>query len=97
MVEQVRQLRHWRIPVYDGYRDALVGMLHAEALMRRVLEDRDLSQVQPQDILHPVIMVPPTKKVDEMLGFLAAVLPAGIRLLASGTPRRAPGGCQGVP
>jgi len=69
MVDQVRQLRHRRIPVYDGHRDALVGMLHAEALMELVLEDRDFGQVQPEDILCSVIMVPPTKKVDEMLGF----------------------------
>jgi len=37
--------------------------------MQMVLEDRDFSKLQTHDILHPVIMVPPTGKVDEMLGF----------------------------
>lgn len=69
MVEQVRQLRHRRIPVYRGHRDTLVGMLHAEDLMQMALEAIDFSGLQAEDILHPVIMVPPTKKVDEMFEF----------------------------
>jgi len=69
MVEQVRQLQHRRIPVYRGHRDTLVGMLNAEELMQKVLEDVDFSRLQPEDILHPVTMVPPTKKVDEMFEF----------------------------
>jgi CBS domain containing-hemolysin-like protein len=69
MVAQVRELRHRRIPVYCGNRDTLVGILHAEDLMQMALEDRDFSKLQPSDILRPVIMVPPTKKVDEMFEF----------------------------
>jgi CBS domain containing-hemolysin-like protein len=70
MVEKVRQLRHRRIPVYQGHRDTLVGMLHAEELMQMSLDDTDFSSLQPENILRPVIMVPPTKKVDEMFEFL---------------------------
>jgi CBS domain containing-hemolysin-like protein len=69
MVELVQQLQHRRIPVYRNHRDTLVGMLHAEDLMRMVLEDVDFSLLQPEEIMHPVIMVPPTKKVDEMFEF----------------------------
>jgi len=69
MVEKVRQLRHRRIPVYRGNRDNLVGMIHAENLMRMALEDVDFAALSPDDVLQPVIMVPPTKKVDEMFDF----------------------------
>ena len=69
MVERVRELRHRRIPVYRGNRDNLVGMVHAENLMRMALEDVDFSALRPEDVLRPIIMVPPTKKVDEMFEF----------------------------
>ena len=69
MVDSVRALRHRRIPVYRGSRDHLVGMIHAENLMRMALEDVDFSLLQPEDVLQPIIMVPPTKKVDEMFEF----------------------------
>ena len=69
MVDKVRQLRHRRIPVFRGNRDTLVGMIHAETLMRMALDDVDFSQLKPEDVLQPVIMVPPTKKVDEMFEF----------------------------
>jgi len=69
MVEQVRQLRKRRVPVCRGNRDTLVGMLHAEDLMEMALEDVDFSLVREEDILHPITMVPPTKKVDEMFDF----------------------------
>lgn len=72
MVEQVRQLRHSRIPVYRGNRDTLVGFIHAEDLMRLALEDTDFSTLKPEEILRPPIMVPPTKKVDEMFEFFLA-------------------------
>ncbi|MGD8914214.1 MAG: hemolysin family protein, partial [Candidatus Thiodiazotropha sp.] len=69
MLEKVRQLKHRRIPVYQGHRDALVGMLHAEDFMQKALEDADFSLIQAEEMLHPVTMVPPTKKVVEMFEF----------------------------
>lgn len=69
MVEEVRRLRHRRIPVCRGNRDTLVGMIHAENLMKMALDDVDFGLLQPGDVLQPVIMVPPTKKVDEMFEF----------------------------
>ncbi len=69
MVEKVRQLHHRRIPVYRENRDTLVGMIHAENLMQMALDDVDFSLLKPEDVLQPVIMVPPTKKVDEMFEF----------------------------
>jgi len=69
MLGAVQKLQHRRIPVYHTHRDNLVGMLHAEELMQMMLEGVEFNLLQPQEILHPVIMVPPTKKVDEMFEF----------------------------
>ncbi len=69
MVAQVRQRGHRRIPVYRSNRDTLVGMLHAEDLMQMILEGKDFELMRPEDILRPVVMVPATKKVDEMFEF----------------------------
>jgi CBS domain containing-hemolysin-like protein len=44
-------------------------MIHAENLMQMALDDVDFNLLQPGDVLQPVIMVPPTKKVDEMFEF----------------------------
>ena len=69
IVERVRELRHTRLPVYNRTRDDLVGFIHAEDIMQRILDDTDFSSVQLADLLHPVVIVPPTKKIDEMLDF----------------------------
>ena len=69
MVAEVRRLRHRRIPVFRDTYDNIVGFIHAEDLMRLALEDTDFADLQPEEILHPPIMVPPTKKVDEMFEF----------------------------
>ena len=69
MVAQVRHLRHRRIPVYRSHRDTLIGMIHAEDLMHFALEGVDFATLEQEVLLHPVTMVPPTKKVDEMFEF----------------------------
>lgn len=69
IVGQVRAIRHARIPVYRDTRDHVVGFIHAEDLLRLVLEDADLTKVSLEEILRPPVMVPLTKKVDEMFDF----------------------------
>jgi CBS domain containing-hemolysin-like protein len=69
IVEQVRSLRYTRMPVYRGSRDNLVGFIHAEDILQRVLDDTDFNTLKIDDILHPPVIVPPTKKVDEMFDF----------------------------
>ncbi len=69
MVEVFRHYKHPRVPVYHGQRDNLVGFLHAETILGLVLDKVDLSSLEPHDILHPPIVVPLTKKVDEMFDF----------------------------
>lgn len=69
LVQTVLRVQHRRIPVYHDSRDRLVGIIHAEVLMQMMLEGIDLEQLRIEDLMKPVIMVPPTKKVDEMFEF----------------------------
>jgi len=69
LVEQVRTLRYTRLPVFRGTRDNLVGFIHAEDIMRHVLDDADFGSMKIENILRPPVIVPPTKKVDEMFDF----------------------------
>ena len=69
MVEQFRTFRHPRVPVFRSHRDNLVGFVHAEDILRLVLDATDLSELQPDNIMHTPVVVPLTKKVDEMFDF----------------------------
>lgn len=64
----VKQRRH-RIPVYKRFRDNVIGFLHAEDILRLVMDKADLSSLELEDIMHPPVMVPLTKKVDEMFDY----------------------------
>jgi CBS domain containing-hemolysin-like protein len=72
MVERFRTFRHPRVPVYRTHRDNLVGFLHAEDILRLVLDNTDLSTLTADDIMHTPVVVPLTKKVDEMFDFFTA-------------------------
>ncbi len=72
MVEQFRAFRHPRVPVFRVHRDNLVGFVHAEDILRLVLDDTDLSALDVDDIMHLPVVVPLTKKVDEMFDFFTA-------------------------
>ena len=67
-----RRYRHPRVPVYRGSRDNLVGFLHAEDIVRIVFDEADISTVTLDDLLRPPVVVPLTKKVDEMFDFFQA-------------------------
>jgi len=69
MVERFRTFRHPRVPVFRVHRDNLVGFVHAEDILRHLIDNTDLSTLQPDDIMHPPVVVPLTKKVDEMFDF----------------------------
>jgi len=69
MVEQFKVYRHPRVPVFRTHRDNLVGFVHAEDIVRLVMDKVDLTQLTPEDIMHPPMVVPLTKKVDEMFDF----------------------------
>ncbi|MGD8631534.1 MAG: hemolysin family protein, partial [Gammaproteobacteria bacterium] len=69
MVERFRTFRHPRVPVFRIHRDNLVGFVHAEDVLRHIIDNTDLSTLVPDDIMHPPVVVPLTKKVDEMFDF----------------------------
>ena len=69
MIEKFISYRHPRVPVFKTHRDNLVGFLHAEDILRLVLDDADFDALTPEQIMHPPVVVPLTKKVDEMFDF----------------------------
>jgi CBS domain containing-hemolysin-like protein len=69
MVDKFISYRHPRVPVFKTHRDNLVGFIHAEDILRLVLDDADLKVLEPEDIMHRPVVVPLTKKVDEMFDF----------------------------
>ena len=69
VVEKFIAYRHPRVPVFKTHRDNLVGFLHAEDILRLVLDDRELDNMSVEDVMHPPVVVPLTKKVDEMFDF----------------------------
>jgi CBS domain containing-hemolysin-like protein len=72
MVERFRDYRHPRVPVFRVHRDNLVGFIHAEDILRLVLDGTDLTTLGLDDIMHSPVVVPLTKKVDEMFDFFTA-------------------------
>ena len=72
LIEKFKSYRHSRVPVCRYHRDNLVGFLHAEKVLRLILDNVDLNTVRLEDILNKPIVVPLTKKVDEMFDFFQA-------------------------
>jgi len=69
MVEHFIAIRHSQVPVFRIHRDNIVGFLHVEDIMKIMIDDVDLSTKTLDDIMRPPIVVPLTKKVDEMFDF----------------------------
>ncbi|MGZ4481743.1 MAG: hemolysin family protein [Gaiellales bacterium] len=55
-----------RYPVYEEELDNVVGVLHVRDMFR-ALHDRGLERVDVRSILRPAIVVPETKRLDELL------------------------------
>ena len=69
LLEEFRRLRHRRVPVYRGHRDHIIGFLHVEDVLRETLDGRDFADLAIEDLLHPPVVVPLTKRVAEMFDF----------------------------
>ncbi|NNG02943.1 MAG: HlyC/CorC family transporter [Inquilinus sp.] len=72
VVDHFRGYRHPRVPVCHEHHDNLVGFVHSEDVLRLVLDGADLSKLTLDEVLHPPVIVPPTKYVDEMFDFFQA-------------------------
>jgi len=64
--ETFRQSEHSRLPVYDGTRDNLVGIVFAKDLVPLVLGVAGAT-VRWQDLVRPALYVPETKTLDSQL------------------------------
>ncbi|MGB5708762.1 MAG: hemolysin family protein [Arenicellales bacterium] len=69
VVEKFISYKHPRVPVFKTHRDNLVGFLHAEDILRVVLDEQNVNEMTIEDVMHPPVVVPLTKKVDEMFDF----------------------------
>jgi CBS domain containing-hemolysin-like protein len=67
-----RRLRHSRVPVYRGQLDQLVGFLHLEDVLPLILDQPALDGQSLDGLLRPLVVAPPTKRVDEMFDFFQA-------------------------
>ena len=72
MFEQFTALKHPRVPVCRERPDNFLGFLHAEDVLRLTMDGADLNGLRPDDVMHPPVVVPPTKNVDEMFDFFQA-------------------------
>ena len=72
LFEQFKAFQHPRVPICRGRTDNFVGFLHAEDVLRLTMDGADLNSLHPEDIMHPPVVVPPTKNVDEMFDFFQA-------------------------
>lgn len=66
---QFKALRHSRVPVFRGQRDNLLGFMQLEDVLPLMLDQPDLSDLRIEDLLRPLVVAPPTKRVDEMFDF----------------------------
>lgn len=69
IVAQCRQYRHERVPVYQYSPDNVIGVIHAEDILRLITNRVELDDVKLDDIMRSPVVVPWTKKIDEMLDF----------------------------
>ncbi len=72
MFEQFKAFQHPRVPICRDRADDFVGFLHAEDVLRWTMDGADLNALSAEDIMHPPVVVPPTKNVDEMFDFFQA-------------------------
>lgn len=72
IIEQFRNYRHPRVPVYQGHWDNVIGFIHSEDILKLVRGGGELSMVTLDMILKQAHYVPPTKKVDEMFDYFQA-------------------------
>lgn len=70
IIETFRSCKHTRLPVYRDNRDNLIGFLHAEDFVRVQWIKTEAKQQGIESLLHKLVVVTQTKKVDEMFDYL---------------------------
>ncbi len=72
LIEQFRNFRHPRIPLYKGHWDNVIGFIHSEDILKLVRGGGEMDKVTLDMIMKPADFVPPTKKIDEMFDYFQA-------------------------
>jgi len=72
LIEQFRNFRHPRIPVYKGHWDNVIGFVHSEEILKLIRGTDDPEEITLDMIIKPADFVPPTKKIDEMFDYFQA-------------------------
>ena len=67
LLQQVIEVGHTRIPVYDKNRDDIVGILYSKDLLPELAKGSDVSPRPLEEILRPAYFVPETKAVVDLL------------------------------
>jgi CBS domain containing-hemolysin-like protein len=65
LLKLIEEHGHSRIPIYAGSVDEVIGAVHVKQLVRNGSVDSGAAPVR--DLVRPVIFVPETKKIDELL------------------------------
>lgn len=69
LLEEFKRIRHPRVPVFRKHRDNIIGFLHVEEVLRVHSDEGDPGSLRIEDLVRPPVVVPLTKKVDEMFDF----------------------------
>ena len=75
ILKQCLQSRHTRLPVYDGERENVVGLIHAKDLLRAIYrhgggtgdEPRRLSTFDVKEVIKPAYFIPDATTLDDQL------------------------------
>ena len=67
IVEKIRFHKRARFPAYKSHPDNIVGLISTTDIARLMISGTDLDSVDINSILHPVVAVPETKTIHEML------------------------------
>ena len=67
IIEKIRLHKRARFPAYKSHPDNIVGLISTNDIAKLMLSGTDLQNVNINSILHPVVAVPETKTIHEML------------------------------
>ena len=67
LIKKIRRHKRARFPAYKGHPDNIVGLINTNDIARLILSKADLESIDITTILRPVVAVPETKTIHEML------------------------------
>ena len=70
IIERFLSIGHTRVPIWRKHRDNIIGVLHVDDVAELVQSGADFSKVKIDDIVRPPVVVPLTKRVDEVFEFI---------------------------